>query len=137
MLQTIQAEEIFDIPKEHRDDVNRALNSNDPTAYWLAQLRKADWLHLLDFMGVKMSAKARKQLIAEAALAHFEFTHCEGRAEVWQMWNELHRDHRTLVIQFRHAEADWSRGTPEFVDLGKNEPLGFVNIARRLFCKVK
>jgi len=26
---------------------------------------------------------------------------------------------------------------PEFVDLEKNEPLGFVNIAGRLLCKVK
>ncbi|MCB0430840.1 MAG: hypothetical protein KDD54_12075, partial [Flavobacteriales bacterium] len=101
------------------------------------QLRKADWLHLLNFVDVKMSTKARKQHIAESALAHFEFTYCEGRSEVWQMWNELRRDHRTLVIQFRHSEADWSRGLPEFVDLEKNEPLGFVNIAGRLFCKVK
>jgi hypothetical protein len=41
------------------------------------------------------------------------------------------------VIQFRHSESDWSRGLPEFVDLEKNEPLGFVNIAGRLFCKAK
>ena len=129
MLQTIQAEEIF--------DMNKALNSNDPTAYWLAQLRKADWLYLLNFVEVKMSTKTRKQPLAEAALAHFEFTNCEGRGEVWQMWNELRLDHRTLVIQFRHSEADWSCGTPEFVNLDKNEPLGFVNIAGRLFCKVK
>jgi len=129
MFLTIQAEEIF--------DMNRALNSNDPTAYWLAQLRKADWLYLLNFVDVKMSAKARKQHIAEAALQHFEFTYCDGRGEVWQMWNELRRDHRTLVIQFRHSEADWSCGTPEFVNLDKNEPLGFVNIAGRLLCKVK
>ena len=44
---------------------------------------------------------------------------------------------RTLVIQFRHSESNWTWGTPEFVDLEKNEPLGFVNIAGRLFCKVK
>ena len=129
MLQTIPAEDIF--------DMNRALNSNDPTTYWLAQLRKADWLHLLTFVDVKMSSKARKQEIAEAALTYFEFSYCEGRGEVWRTWNELRRDHRTLVIQFRHSESDWSRGLPEFVDLEKNEPLGFVNIAGRLFCKVK
>ena len=129
MLQTIQAEEIF--------DMNKALNSNDPTAYWLAQLRKADWLQLLSFVDVKMAARTRKQHLAETALPLFELTYCEGRAEVWQMWNELRRDHRTLVIQFRHSEADWTRGIPEFVDLDKNEPLGFVNIAGWLFCKVK
>jgi hypothetical protein len=117
--------------------MNKALNSNDPTAYWLAQLRKADWLHLLEFVDVKMSMKTRKQQLAEAALPHFEFTYCEGRGEVWQLWNELRQDHRILVIQFRHSETDWTRGMPEFVDLEKNEPLGFVNIAGRLLCKVK
>ena len=75
--------------------------------------------------------------MAEAALQHFEFTICDGRGEVWQLWTDLRKEHRTLVIQFRHSESDWSRGLPEFVDLEKNEPLGFVNIAGRLFCKVK
>ena len=129
MFQSIQVDQVF--------DTNKAMASENHASYWLAQLRKADWLHLLNFVDVKMSTKARTQHIAEAALAHFEFTYCEGRGEVWQMWNELRRDHRVLVIQFRHSEADWSRGTPEFVNLDKNEPLGFVNIAGRLFCKVK
>ena len=129
MFLTIQANQIFDL--------RMAQATESHPSYWLAQLRKSDWLHLLNFVDVKMSAKARKQLIAEAALQHFEFTFCEGRGEAWQMWNELRCDHRTLVIQFRHSEADWTRGTPEFVNLDKNEPLGFVNIAGRLFCKVK
>jgi hypothetical protein len=129
MFQSIQPDEIF--------DMNKALNSNDPLAYWLAQMRKADWLHLLKFVDVKMPMKTRKQTMAEAALQRFEFTTCEGRGEVWQLWNELRREHRTLVIQFRHSESNWTCGTPEFVDLEKNEPLGYVNIAGRLFCKVK
>ena len=53
------------------------------------------------------------------------------------MWNEMRNEHRILVIQFRHSESDWSRGIPEFVHLEKNDPLGFVNIAGRLFCRVK
>lgn len=129
MFLTIQANQIFDLRMAQAPETH--------PSYWLAQLRKADWLYLLTFVEVKMSTKVRKQLIAEAALANFEFTYCEGRGEVWQMWYELRRDHRTLVIQFRHSEADWTRGIPEFVDLEKNEPLGFVNIAGRLFCKVK
>ncbi len=129
MFQTIQPEEIF--------DMNKALNSNDPATYWLAQLRKADWRHLLEFVDVKMPMKTRKQAIAQAALQRFEFAACDGRGEVWQLWTDLHKEHRTLVIQFRHSESDWSRGLPEFVDLEKNEPLGFVNIAGRLLCKVK
>jgi len=75
--------------------------------------------------------------MAEVALRYFEFVNYDGRGEVWKLWTEMRNDHRTLVIQFRHSEADWSRGQPEFVDLDKNEPLGFVNIAGRLFCKVK
>ena len=129
MFLTIQADEIF--------DMNKALNSNDPTAYWLAQMRKADWQHLLKFVDVKIPVKTRKQVMAEAALQCFEFTTCDGRGEVWQLWTDLRKKHRTLVIQFRHSESDWSCGTPEFVNLDKNEPLGFVNIAGRLFCKVK
>ena len=137
MFQTIPAQEIFDIPKEHRDDVNKAASSESPVAYWLAQLRKADWQYLLQFVDVKLPAKTKKQTLAEAALQSFEFAVCEGRGDVWQMWNEMRNDHRTLVIQFRHSESDWSRGLPEFVDLEKNEPLGFVNIAARVICKVK
>jgi hypothetical protein len=129
MFRSIQSDEIFDL--------NKALNSNDPLAYWLAQMRKADWQHLLKFVDVNMPMKTRKQTMAEAALQRFEFTTCDGRGEVWQLWTDLRKEHRTLVIQFRHSESDWSRGLPEFVDLEKNEPLGFVNIAGRLFCKVK
>ena len=44
MLRSIPAEEIF--------DMNKALNSNDPLAYGLAQMRKADWQHLLKFVDV-------------------------------------------------------------------------------------
>ncbi len=129
MFQSIQPDEIFDL--------HRAQASEDHPSYWLAQLRKADWYELLKIVDAKMPMKARKQIMAEAALQHFEFTTCDGRGEVWQLWTELRKEHRTLVIQFRHSESDWSCGTPEFVDLEKNEPLGVVNIAGRLFCKVK
>jgi hypothetical protein len=81
---------------------------------------------------------AKKHAIAKIALQHFEFALCNGRGEVWQVWTTMrHEKSRGLVIQFRHSETDWSRGTPELVDLEKNEPLGKVNIATRLFCKVK
>jgi hypothetical protein len=129
MFQSIQPDEIFDLRK--------AQASEEHPSYWLAQLRKADWHELLKIVDVKMSKKTRKQVMAEAVLQHFEFTTCEGRGEVWQLWTDLRKEHRTLAIQFRHSESDWSRGTPEIVDLEKNEPLGVVNIAGRLFCKVK
>jgi hypothetical protein len=129
MFITIQPNDIF--------DPGKALVSEDHPCYWLAQLRKADWQYLLKLVDVKLPAKTRKQALAEAALPHFEFATCEGRGDVWLLWTELHKTHRILVIQFRHSEADWSRGTPEFVHLEKNDPLGFVNIAGRLLCKVK
>jgi len=129
MFQTIQPDEIFDLSK--------AQASEEHPSYWLAQLRKADWLYLLKFVDMKLPKKTRKQTMAEVALRYFEFVSCDGRGEVWKLWTEMHNDHRTLVIQFRHSESDWSHGLPEFVHLEKNEPLGFVNIAGRLFCKVK
>lgn len=129
MFQSIQPDEIFDLRK--------AQASEEYPSYWLAQLRKADWEYLLQFVDMKLPVKTKKQALAEAALQHFEFTTCDGRREVWQLWTDLRKEHHTLVIQFRHSESDWSRGLPEFVDLEKNDPLGFVNIAGRLFCKVR
>jgi hypothetical protein len=129
MFVSIQADEIF--------DPGKAQASEEHPSYWLAQLRKAHWQYLLKFVDMKLSMRTRKQAQAEAALPHFEFAICEGRGDVWLLWTELHKTHRILVIQFRHSEADWSRGTPEFVHLEKNDPLGFVNIAGRLMCKVK
>ncbi len=129
MFQSIQPDEIFDLSKAQASEAH--------PSYWLAQLRKADWLYLLKFVDMKLPTKTRKQTMAEVALRYFEFVSCDGRGEVWKLWTEMRNDHRTLVIQFRHSESDWSRGQPEFVDLEQNDPLGFVNIAGRLFCKVK
>ena len=129
MFISVQVDEIFDPAK--------AQVSEEHPAYWLAQLRKADWQYLLKFVDVKLPMKTKKQIMAETALPHFEFTTCDGRGDVWQLWAEHQKTHHLLVIQFRHSESDWSRGTPEFVDLGKNEPLGLVNIAGRLLCRAK
>ena len=129
MFQSIQVDEIF--------DPSKAQANQDHPAYWLAQLRKADWQYLLKFVDVKLPAKTKKQTLAETALPYFEFATCDWRGDVWQMWNEMRNEHRILIVQFRHSESDWSRGIPEFVHLEKNDPLGFVNIAGRLFCCVK
>lgn len=77
MFQSIQADEIF--------DPGKAQTSEDHPSYWLAQLCKADWQHLLKFVDVKMPMKTMKQTMAEAALQRFEFTICDGRGEVWQL----------------------------------------------------
>ena len=127
MFQSIQVDEIFDLQK--------AQASEDHPSYWLAQLRKADWRELLNFVDQKFAKSVKKQMLAEVALERFEFEVCESRAQVWKVWQA--EEGRRLVIQFRHPETDWTRGTPEFVYLDKAEPLGFVNIAVRLICKVK
>ena len=121
-------------------NINQVLDPNmseEDSAYWLSQLSTTDWLELLKFVNIKVKKSLSKRALAEIALQHFEFLVCENRADVWQVWVETHRLYRGLVIQFRRSESDWSRGAPEFVDLAKNEPLGIVNIAGRVFCKVK
>jgi hypothetical protein len=88
-------------------------------------------------LNLKARKSLKKQLLAEIALQNLEFLVCDSRGDVWQVWAETHLLCRGLVIQFRHSESNRSCGTPEFVDLAKNEPLGVVDIAGRLFCKVK
>ena len=129
MFQSIQTDEIFDMSKAQASELH--------PSYWLAQLRKADWCELLKFLKVKARKSLRKQSLAELALQSIEFLVCDSRGDVWQIWTETRHESRGLVIQFRHSESDWSRGIPEFVDLDRNDPLGVVNIAGRLFCKVK
>jgi hypothetical protein len=130
MFQTIAPQQIFD-PRHWQ------VSENSP-AYWLAQLRKADWQELLQILEIRMSSSARKQAVATAALERFEFAVCDTRADAWHAWSlVLGEQARGLVIQFRHSETDWTRGIPEFVRLDRCEPLGFVNIAGWLLCKVK
>ena len=130
MFQSIQVDEIFDLRK--------AQASEDHPSYWLAQLRKADWHELLNFADVKYVKSIKKQMLADAALERFEFEVCESRSQTWKVWQAMQAEERRgLVVQFRHPETDWTRGTPEFFNLDKDEPLAFVNIAARLICKVK
>ena len=130
MFQTIAPQQIFD---PHYWQV-----SESHPAYWLVQLRKADWQELLKFVEIKPSSSASKQALATIALEAFEFAICDTRADAWHAWSlVLEEQARGLVIQFRHSETDWTRGIPEFVHLDRCEPLGFVNIASRLVCKVR
>jgi hypothetical protein len=87
---------------------------SEASILWLAQLRKADWLYLLKFMEMKVATKTKKQAMAEAVLQHFEFTTCDGRGVVWQLWTDMRKNHRTLVIQF--ATQSQTGRAPEFVD---------------------
>lgn len=130
MFQVIQTNQIFDL--------RHAQVSDEHPSYWLAQLRKTEWQHLLINVGIHMAKSAKKSTLVNAALQHYEFKICLKREEVHQVWQSLQaQGQRGLVIQFRHTETDWTRGIPEFVDLHKNQSLGYVNIAARLICKSK
>ena len=83
MFQSIQPDEIFDLHK--------AQVSESHPSYWLAQLRKADWLYLLNFVDVQVPVKTKKQTMAETALRYFEFVTCDGRGDVWQLWTGLRK----------------------------------------------
>ncbi len=129
MFRAIQPHEIF-------DPHYRQISENHP-AYWLAQLRKADWLKLLAILGEKLPRSIRKEALAQAVLARFNFEVSESREKAWLLCQALTAGNiPSLVIQFRHRETDWTRGVPEFVNAAKGEQLGFANIAGRLVCKV-
>ncbi|MBN2053803.1 hypothetical protein JW905_02695 [bacterium] len=130
MFQTVSPQQIFDPRYWQVSDAH--------PAYWLAQLRKADWQELLQFLEIKVNSSARKPALASAVLERLEFAVCDTRADAWHAWSlMLAEQGRGLVIQFRHSETDWTRGIPEFVRLERCEPLMYVNIASCLVCKVR
>jgi hypothetical protein len=130
MFQTIEPEEIFD-PRFWQV-------SEDHPAYWLAQLRKADWLELLAFVDIKLPRSTRKEALAQAALARYKFEVSESREKAWLLCQALGaRNMPALVIQYRHSDTDWTRGVPEFINVARGGTLGFVNIAARLVCIIQ
>ncbi len=131
MFQIIKLQQIF--------DPRRQVSEGHP-AYWLAQLRKALWRQLLAHLPqpVRIPHAAKKQTLAQAALDRFEFAVCPSLNAAQRAWLDLQVNHTPgAIIQFRHSETDWTRGIPEFVRPDNGEPLGFVNIAGRLVCKLK
>ncbi len=131
MFQTIKPQQIF--------NPCRQVSEGHP-AYWLAQLRKEDWRQLLAHLPqpVRIPHAAKKQNLAQAALDRFEFAVSPSLSAARQAWLDLQVNHTPgLIVQFRHSETDWTRGIPEFVRPDNGEPLGFVNIAGRLVCKLK
>ena len=130
MFQTIQPQEIFDpsywqVSEEH-------------PAYWLAQLRKSDWLKLLAFVNVRLPKSTRKGELAGVTLARYRFEVSENREKAWLLCQALGaRNTPALVIQYRHSDTDWARGVPEFINVAKGDTLGFVNIAGWLVCIVQ
>jgi hypothetical protein len=126
MFQAVKPEEIFDysywqVPETH-------------PAYWLAQLRRKEWIRLLFLLSLKPASRANKPVLAGQALERLEFKVCESWLEAYQVW-KAHPG--SIIIQFRHSYTDWTRGIPEILPPDKADRLGVVNIASRLACKVR
>ena len=113
-------------------DVLAATYSDDgQPGYWLQQLRRAEWAALLGHAGSAVPPRMTKAWLVEAVLPQYQFEvfTCPERflARGWA-------GPRGLLVQFRHGESDWTRGTPEVV--APAQPLGCVNIAAVLACAV-
>lgn len=126
MFQTVEPKEIFDqsywqVSEEH-------------PAYWLAQLRRKEWIRLLLLLSMKPANKATRPVLARLALEKLEFQVCDS-------WLEAYRALRTIdgsiLIQYRHSDADWMRGIPEIMLPDKADRIGVSNIAGRLVCRPK
>jgi hypothetical protein len=123
MFQIVEPKEIFDpafwqVSEEH-------------PAYWLAQLRKQEWIRLMLFLSLKPASRERKPILAGKVLEKLEFQVCES-------WLEAYRVLRTtpsLLIQYRYADTDWTRGLPEIMLPDKADRIGVRNIAGRLVCR--
>jgi hypothetical protein len=124
MFQTVQPDEIFN------PDCWQVSESHP--AYWLAQLRKDEWIRLLLLLSLKPARSARKPVLASRALERLTFRVCDTRLEAYRAWKA---NPGSFIIQFRHSDTDWSRGIPEILPPDKGGHLGFVNIAGRLVCR--
>ncbi len=124
MFQTVEPKQIFDSAFWQV--------SEEYPSYWLAQLRKADWLKLLEFLSVKVTHSAKKPVLVGLALSRLEFEVCNTRLEAYKAWQT---NPGSIVIQYRHSATDWTCGVPEILPPYKGDQLGFVNIAGRLVCK--
>ena len=126
MFQTVEPKEIF--------DQNFWQASEEHPAYWLAQLRKQEWIRLLLLLSLKPARSATKPALAGKVLEKLEFQICETRLEAYRAWQ---KNPGSIVIQYRHSDTDWTRGIPEILPAERGSELGFVNIAGRLVCRLR
>ena len=100
--------------------------------YWLQQLRKREWIQLLDWVSVPGSRSVSKNQLIVRALPLYEFKvfYCHRR-KLARRW----AGKRGLCIQFRHGDSDWTRGEPEVIY--PEGIFGIVNIAAILACKLR
>ena len=126
MFQTVEPKQIFD-PAFWQV-------SEDHPSYWLAQLRKKEWIRLMLLLSLKPARRTTKPVLAGKVLEKLEFQVCASWLEAYRV---LRSTPGSLLIQYRHSETDWSRGIPEILPPELGNQLGFVNIAARLVCRRK
>ena len=118
-------------PKQILDSAFWQVSEEYP-AFWLAQLRKADWLKLLGMLSVKAARSAKKSVLVGLALERLEFEVCDTRLDACKAWQT---NPGSIVIQYRQSKTKWTCGIPEILPPDKGDTLGFLNIAGRLVCK--
>jgi hypothetical protein len=124
MFQTVTPEEIFD---QRYWQVSEAR-----PAYWLAQLRKKEWVRLLFLLSMKPARKATKPILASQALERLEFKVCDSWLEAYQALRTIDG---SLLIQYRYSDTDWTRSIPEIMLPDKADRIGVSNISGRLVCR--
>jgi hypothetical protein len=123
-FQTVEAKEIFDRTYWQVSDTH--------PAYWLAQLRKKEWLRLMFLLSLKPISSVTKPFLASKVLERLEFQVCANRLDAYKAWQK-NRD--SIIIQYRQYETDWTRSIPEILGPGEGGRLGFSNISGRLICR--
>jgi hypothetical protein len=125
-FQTVEAKEIF-------DRTYWQVSGTHP-AYWLAQLRKKEWLRLMFLLSLKPAHSATKPFLASKVLEMLEFQVCATRLEAFTAWR---KNRESIIIQYRQHETDWTRSIPEIFAPGEGSRLGFSNISGRLVCRLR
>jgi hypothetical protein len=123
-FQIVEAKEIF-------DRTYWQVSGTHP-AYWLAQLRKREWLRLMFLLSLKPVSSATKPFLASKVLERLEFQVCASRHDAYKAWQ---KNRETIIIQYRQYETDWTRSIPEILAPGEGDELGFSNISGRLVCR--
>ncbi len=124
MFQTVKPEEIF-------DQSYWQVSETHP-AYWLAQLRRKEWIRLMLLLSLKPARRATKPVLAGKVLEKLEFQVCASWLEAYRV---LRSTPGSLLIQYRHSDTDWTRGLPEIMLPDKADRIGVVNVAGRLVCR--
>ncbi|MBK8417490.1 hypothetical protein [Candidatus Villigracilis saccharophilus] len=84
MFQSIQVDQVF--------DMNKAMASGNRASYWLAQLRRL--AVPVEVRGCEAASENKETNTGGDCPGKFEFVTCDGRGDVWRLWNEMRNEHR-------------------------------------------